>query len=56
MAKGENAAVTDLKKGLVNRSPEASDASTKLKGGDLNANAIRTSVAPTPKSLGPRQA
>ncbi len=38
-------------------SPKASDASTKMKGGgSVNAEATRTGVANTPRTLGPREA
>ena len=43
-------------KGMKNSSPEASDASTKCKGGSVNDEATRSSTAPTPKTLGPREA
>lgn len=38
------------------RSPSASDASTKCKGGSVNNEPTRSSTAPTPKTLGPREA
>jgi len=43
-----------LKKGLKNRSPEAPK--EKIKGAGINKDAKRTSTAPTPKTLGPRNA
>lgn len=54
--KSSNKATTNLKDGLKNRSPKASDASTKYSGGSVNNDTTRSSVAPTPKSLGPRTA
>lgn len=51
-----SAAVTDLKAGMTDRSPKASDASMKCKGGSVNSDSTRTGTAPTPKSLGPREA
>ena len=47
----------DLHKGLTKRMPKPDDASTKLKGPSVNAEATRgKSPAPTPKTLGPRTA
>lgn len=43
-----------LKKGLANRSPSAPK--EKLKGASVNKDAKRSSTAPTPKTLGPRNA
>jgi hypothetical protein len=43
---------TNLLKGLTNKSPAAP--SEKPKGPSVNQDATRTSVAPQPKSLGPR--
>ncbi len=49
--------MADLLKGLTNKSPSACDASTKLpKGPSVNSEAVRTSVSPQPKTLGPRTA
>jgi hypothetical protein len=47
---------TDLHKGLKVTAPKAIDKSYKYKGGSVNDDATRTSVARTPKSLGPREA
>ena len=45
----------DILKGLKNSSPSATDKSTQLpKGPSVNSEAVRTSVAPGPKTLGPR--
>lgn len=55
MAEG-SPANTDLLKGLQNRSPSASDASTKCKGGSVNSEATREGTAKTPGTLGPRTA
>jgi hypothetical protein len=41
-------------KGMKNRSPSATDASTKCKGGSVSAEPTRSSVARTPGTLGPR--
>lgn len=41
--------------GLTNKSPSASDASTKLpKGPSVNQDATRSAPAPTQPTLGPR--
>jgi hypothetical protein len=46
-----------LREGLSTRSPRADDASTKLKGPSVNAEATRGGkTAPTPATLGPRTA
>ena len=43
--------------GMSNKSPKASDSSTKPQtSASVNDDATRTSVAPTPKTLGPRTA
>jgi hypothetical protein len=62
-AKANNKApTTSVLGGLKNRSPKAQDASTKpnspMGGGvkSVNADATRSSVARTPRSLGPRVA
>jgi hypothetical protein len=55
--KGSMASETTLhQKGMQNRSPSATDASTKCKGGSVNAEPTRSSVAKTPGTLGPRVA
>lgn len=54
--KGGMAATTDLHEGLKDRSPKAVDASMKLKGGSVNDEPTRSSVAATPPTLGPREA
>ena len=43
-------------KGMKDRSPSATDASTKARGGSVSDNPTRSSVAPTPRTLGPRVA
>lgn len=43
-----------LLKGLTNRSPEPPTA--KPKGGSVDSGATRSKTAPTPKTLGPREA
>lgn len=46
-----------LMKGLTNSAPKATDKSTTLpKGPSVDQGAVRSSVAPTPKTLGPREA
>lgn len=45
-----------LLKGLTRKNPRPSDASTTAKGGSVNSDAIRTSTASTPRTLGPRDA
>lgn len=47
---------TNLKEGLTNRSPSASDASTTCKGGSVNDEPTRKGTASTPGTLGPRTA
>lgn len=42
--------------GMENRSPSASDASTKCTGGSVDSEPTRSSVAPTPATLGGRTA
>jgi len=54
--KSNNSVTTDLHKGLVDRSPKFPDKSMKLKGGSVNDDTTRSSVAPTPRGLGPREA
>lgn len=47
--------MADLLKGLTNSSPSATDKSTQLpKSPSVNNEAVRTSVASQPKTLGPR--
>ena len=43
-------------KGMHNRSPEASDASTRYSGPSVNKDAVRQGTSATPKTLGPREA
>ena len=45
---------TNLHAGMKNRSPMASDASTKPHPEGINNDPLRTSVAPSPRTLGPR--
>ncbi len=54
MAKGSGMKSTTLKGGLTNKSPMAP--SKKASGKNINSEAKRTGVAPTPKTLGPRYA
>jgi len=53
---GGMAATTDLKAGISDRSPKASDASMKPKGGSVNDDATRSSAATASPTLGPRTA
>ena len=54
---GGMAAETTLhQKGMKDRSPKAVDASMKCKGGSVNGEPTRKGTAPTPKTLGPREA
>lgn len=53
---GGTAATTDLHAGLTDRMPKSVDASMKLKGGNVDDDATRSSVAKTPGTLGPREA
>lgn len=41
-------------KGMKTQAAEPSDASTKCKGGSVNAEATREKTAKTPQGLGPR--
>ncbi len=60
--KSSNKTTTDLHSGLKNRAAKWPDASAKMSGyggkggGSVNDDATRSSVAKTPKSLGPREA
>lgn len=47
---------SNLLKGLKNKSPSSSDASTKLPGKNIDSDSTRGSTAPTPRTLGPRTA
>lgn len=42
--------------GLTRKNPPGEDKSMTIKGGSVNTDATRTSVAATPKTLGPRTA
>lgn len=46
----------DILKGLKNKSPSATDASTRLPGKNIDKDALRSGTAKTPKTLGPRNA
>lgn len=46
---------SNMHKGMKSKSPSASDASTKPRGGDVNKGATRSGVAASPRSLGPRE-
>jgi hypothetical protein len=48
--------MTDMKSGMSNHSPKRPDASMVCKGPSVNADADRSGVAPTPRSLGGRSA
>lgn len=53
--KGSMASETTLhQKGMKTRVPSATDASTKLGKASVNDEATRSSVAPTPKTIGER--
>lgn len=55
--RGSMAAETRIhQKGMKNRSPSSSDASTRCKGGSVNEGSTRKDTAATPKTLGPREA
>lgn len=45
-----------MKSGMSRKSPASVDASMKPVGGKVDADAIRSGTAPTPKTLGPRDA
>ena len=47
---------TDPFKGLKDSSPPAVDASQKLPAKNIDSDSTRSSPAPTPKTLGPREA
>ena len=53
---GSTSSTTDLHAGLSDRSPKFPDKSMQLKGGSVDDDATRSSVAPTPGTLGPRSA
>jgi hypothetical protein len=54
---GSTAAETKIhQRGMKVREPSASDASTRCKGGSVNSEPTRKATAPTPKTLGPREA
>ena len=54
---GSHKVTTDIHAGLKNRSPKWPDASTKVKGaGSVSNDTTRSTVAKSPKSLGPRTA
>jgi hypothetical protein len=54
--RGSMASETTLhQKGMHVKMPNPSDASTRCKGGSVN-DGTRKETAPTPKSLGPREA
>lgn len=42
--------------GMTNHSPKSADASTVPPKGSVNEGAVRSGVAPTPRTLGPRDA
>jgi hypothetical protein len=46
----------NMLEGLVNKSPKASDASMVPPRGSVNDDAVRSGVAATPRTLGPRDA
>ena len=49
-------AKSDLLSGLKTRNPPASDKSMRLPGHSIDSDATRGKTAPTPKTLGPREA
>lgn len=49
-------AMGNLHAGLKNRSPKACDASTSLPGKSIDKDSVRSKVAATPRTLGPRTA
>ena len=54
--RGSMAAETKIhQKGMKVRSPSATDASTRCKGGSVNDSPTRKETAATPKTLGPRE-
>lgn len=55
--RGSMAAETKIhQRGMKMRAPEPVDASMRCKGGSVDSGATRESTAPTPKTLGPREA
>lgn len=47
---------SDILKGMTNKSPKATDASTRLPPKNIDSDAVRSGVASSPKTLGPRTA
>lgn len=47
---------TNLLKGMTNKSPPDKDKSTHWPAANINSDAVRSSTAKTPKTLGPRTA
>lgn len=47
---------SSMQEGMSNRSPKSVDSSMTPPKGSVNDGAVRDSVAPTPKTLGPRTA
>lgn len=46
----------NMHEGMKNKSPKACDASMKLPGKSIDKDAMRSKTAPTPRTLGPRDA
>lgn len=53
---GTHAETTLHQRSMKVREPSASDASTQCKGGSVNSAPTRKETAPTPRTLGPREA
>jgi|HubBroStandDraft_3_1064219.scaffolds.fasta_scaffold00993_7 hypothetical protein len=54
---GSMAAETRIhQKGMKDRAPQPVDASMRCKGGSVNNDTTRRETAPTPKTIGPREA
>lgn len=54
---GEGPSETTLhQSGMMDRAAKWPDASTRCKGGSVNSNATREKTAPTPRTIGPREA
>lgn len=47
---------SNMLKGLTRKNPPGVDASMKPMGGSVDNNATRSGVAPSPRTLGPRDA
>lgn len=56
MKKMSESKAMNMHAGMTRKSPPGVDASMTCKGGDVNKDATRDMTAPTPRSLGPREA